>query len=72
MSPEKLKNPEPSVKKNHNVLDDGINMKDESKIPIGNMKRIFWLISLNDQRPMLRVHINGILIVGLKDPGIES
>ena len=33
------------------VLDDGINMDDESKISIGNSKCIFWQTSINDQIP---------------------
>ena len=70
VSPGKSKNPEPSVK-DHTVLDDGISMEDKSKIPIGNRKRIFWQTSINDQRPKLRVHINGIVIVCLIDTGVD-
>ena len=70
VSPGKLKNPEPSVK-DHTVLDDGINMEDKSKIPIGNRKHIFWQTSINDQRPKLRVCINGIFIEGLLDTGVD-
>ena len=60
----------PAVKKKHAVLDDGINMEDKSKIPIGNKKRIFWQTFKNDQRRKLRVCINGIVIEGLLDPGV--
>ena len=67
---ENFKTPEPSVK-DHTILDDGINMEDKSKIPIGNRKRIFWQTSINDQRPKLRVHINGIVIVGKIDTGVD-
>ena len=71
VSPGKLKNPEPSVK-GHTVLDDGINMEDKSKVPIGNRKCIFWQTSINDQRSKLRMHINGIVIVGLIDTGADG
>ena len=53
-SPGKLENPVPVVKI-HTALDDGINMEDESKIPIENRKYIFWQTSISDQRPKLRV-----------------
>ena len=46
-------------------------MEDKSKIPIRNRKHIFWQTSINDQRPKLRVHINGIVIVGLIDTGAD-
>ena len=46
-------------------------MEDESKIPVGNRKHIFWQTSINDQRPKLRVCINGIVIVGLIDTGVD-
>ena len=53
----------------HTVLKDGTNMEDKSKIQIGNKKRIFWQTSINDQRPKLRVHIIGIVIIGLINTG---
>ena len=62
----KIKNSKPSVK-DHNVLDDGVNTENKSKIPIGNRKCIFWQTSINHQRPKLRILINGIVIVGLID-----
>ena len=40
VSPGKLNNPVPTVK-NHTVLDDGIDLEDESKTPVGNRKHIF-------------------------------
>ena len=46
-------------------------MEDKSKIPIGHRKHIFWQTSMNDQRPKLRVRINGIVIVGLIDTGVD-
>ena len=39
VSPEKLNKPMPTVRK-HVVLDDGINMEDEAKTPVGN--RMMW------------------------------
>ena len=56
----------PAVK-NHTVLDDEINMKDESKISKGNKKHIIWQTSINNQRTKLRVHINNIITEGLLD-----
>ena len=44
-------------------------MEHKSKISVGNRKHIFWQTSINDQRPKLRVCINGIAIVGLIDMG---
>ena len=46
-------------------------MEDMSKISIGNRKRILWQTSINDQRPKPRVRINGIVIVGLIDTGVD-
>ena len=67
-SPEKPENLLPVIK-NHTVLDDGINMEDETKIPIENRKHIFWQTFINDQRPKLRMHINEIVIEGLLNMG---
>ena len=50
MSPGKLKHPL-CAGENHTVLNNVINIKDESKILIGNRKYIFWQTSINDQRP---------------------
>ena len=47
-------------------------LEDESKIPVGNRKCIFWQTSISDQRPKLRVHINGIVIVSLIDMGTNA
>ena len=46
-------------------------MEDESKIPLGNRKHIFWQISIYDQRPELRVRINNIVIEELLGTGME-
>ena len=46
-------------------------MEDESKIPIKKRKCTFSQTSINDQRPKLRVHINGVTIVGLIDKGAD-
>ena len=48
VSPGKLNNPVPTVK-NNTLLDDRIDLEDESKTPIGNRKHIFWQTSINDQ-----------------------
>ena len=61
VSPGKFKNSVPT-EKNHTVLDDGIDLEDKSKTPVGNRKNLFWKISINDQRPKLRVYINAIVI----------
>ena len=53
----------PTVK-SHTDLDDGIDMEHYSKTPVGNKKYVFWQTSINDQRPMQRVHINNIVIEG--------
>ena len=66
----KLKNSEPSVKDN-TILDNGINIDDKSKIPVGNRKLIFWWTTVNDQRLKLRVCINDIAVVGLIDTGAD-
>ena len=49
--------------KNCTVLDDGINIR--------NRKCVFWQTSINNQRTELRMHINGIVIVGLIDMGTD-
>ncbi len=33
--------------------------------------RVFWQTSINDQRPKLRVCVNGIFITGLLDTGAD-
>ena len=40
VSPRKLKNPMPAVKSNTG-LNDGINVEDESKTPVGQRKHVF-------------------------------
>ena len=47
-------------------------MEDESKIPIGNRKHIFWQTSINDQRSKLRVLINNIAIEGILNIGVDG
>ena len=69
VTPGKLKTLEASVQ-DHKVLNDA-NLEDKSEIQLGNKKRVFWQTSINDQRPKLRVRINGIVIVGLIDTGAE-
>ena len=46
-------------------------MEDGSKTPVGHRKHIFWQTSINDQRPKLRVCINGIFNGGLLDMGAD-
>ena len=67
---EKLKNLESSIK-NGTLQDDGLNMEDKSKIPIGNWKLTFRQSSVNYQSSKLRVHINGFVIVDFVDMGID-
>ena len=50
---------------------DRIDLEDESKTPVGDRKFIFWQTSMNDQRPKLRVCLNGIVIEGLLDTGMD-
>ena len=70
VTPGKLKTLEASLQ-DHKVLNDGLNLEDKSEIQIGNKKCIVWQTSINDQRPKLRVRINGIVIVGLIDTGAD-
>ena len=69
VTPGKLKTLEASVQ-DHKVLNDA-NLEDKSEIQLGNKKRVFWQTSINDQRPKLRVRINGIVIIGLIDTGAD-
>lgn len=46
-------------------------MENQSKIPIGNKKRVFSQTSINDQKPKLREHINDIIIVCLLDTDVD-
>ena len=57
-----------STGKTCTVLDDEINMEDESKTPVGNRKHILADF-YNYQRPKLRVCINDVAIEGLIDIG---
>ena len=54
MSHQENKTIQAYCKKNRSVLDDGINMEDELKIPIGNRKHIFWHTSINDSTQKLK------------------
>ena len=56
----------PTVKSN-NGLKDELNVENESRNLVGQRKRIFWQTSINEQRPKLRVCMNGIFIEGLLD-----
>ena len=47
VSPGKLKSPISAV--NNTGLNDGLNVKDESKTPVGQRKHIFWKTSINNQ-----------------------
>ena len=67
---ENFKNPMHALKSNTG-LNDGLNVEDESKTPVGHRKCIFWQTSINDQRPKLRVYINGIFIEGLLDTSVN-
>ena len=57
----------PSIE-NHTVLDDGLNLKDESKIPTENRKCIFWQSSIKIKA---RVCIDSIVIEGLLEMGVD-
>ena len=60
----------PAVKSN-NGLKDELNVVNESRNLRGQSKRIFWQTSINEQRPQLRVCVNGKLIAGLLDTGAD-
>ncbi|KAL6040906.1 hypothetical protein STEG23_037882 [Scotinomys teguina] len=69
-SPRQLKKPMPNVK-NEPALDNRKAKTDESKIPKNTIKRIFWQTSINEQRPKLRIRINGLVLEGLVDTGAD-
>ena len=48
----------PTVKSN-NGLKDKLNVVNESRNLRAQSKRIFWQNSINEQRPKLRVYVNG-------------
>ena len=58
--------------KSNTGLNDGLNVEDESKTSVGERKHILWQTSINDQRPKLRVCINGIFIASLLGMGAEE
>ena len=58
-----------SAVKSNNSLNDKINVENESRNLMEQRKCIFWQNSINEQRPKLRVCINGIFITGLLDTG---
>ena len=60
----------PAVKSN-NGLKDELNVVNESRNLRGQSKRIFWQTSINEQRPQLRVCVNGKFITGLLDTGAD-
>ena len=51
-----------STIKSNTGLNDELHVENESKNSVGQSKRIFWQTSINNQRPKLRVCINGILL----------
>ena len=53
--------------KSNTGLNDEINVENESRALLRHRKGIFWQTSINDQRPKLKVCINGIFIEGLLD-----
>ena len=53
--------------KSNTGLNDEINVENESRALLRQRKGIFWQTSINDQRPKLKVCINGIFIEGLLD-----
>ena len=57
--------------KNHTALDDGIVVENKSNTSVEHRKCIFWQTSINDQRPKLRVYINGIKTVGWIDISVD-
>ena len=66
----KLESPMPAVKSN-NSLKIELKVENESRNLVGQRKRIFCQISINEQRPKLRVCMNGIFIEGLLDTGAD-
>ncbi|KAL6068070.1 hypothetical protein STEG23_001423 [Scotinomys teguina] len=60
----------PNVK-NDPALDNRKAKTDESEIPKNTIKRIFWQTSINEQRPKLRIRINGLVLEGLVDTGAD-
>ena len=70
VSPRKLKTPLSAVKSNTDLIDE-LHVENESKISVGQSKRIFWQTSINYQRTKLRVCINGNFIEGLLDTGTD-
>ena len=60
-----------SAVKSNTGLNDELHVENESKNSGGQSKRIFWQTYINDQRPKLRVCINGIFIEGLLDTGAD-
>ena len=59
-----------SIVKDHTDLDDGIDVEYESNTPVEHRKHTFCQTSINDQRPKLRVHINGTF-EGFLDTGVD-
>ena len=60
----------PAVKSNKGLKDE-LNVVNESRNLRGQSKRIFWQTSINEQRPKLRVCVNGKFITGLLDTGAD-
>ena len=60
----------PAVKSN-NGLKYELNVVNESRNLRGQSKLIFWQTSINEQRPQLRVCVNGKFITGLLDTGVD-
>ena len=55
--------------KNDSALDGSLNSDEESTMTRKNEKCIFWQISIDDKRSLLKVKFNNKVITGLVDPG---
>ena len=54
-----------------NVIKERTDSVDKTKYSGETRKQVFWQIAISDQRPKLKIQINGIEIEGLVDIGTD-
>lgn len=60
------------VMENHTALDDRIALENKTKFSGETIKQIYWQMSINDQKPNLKIKMLCIEIMGLLDTDVTK
>lgn len=58
--------------KNYTTLDNRTTIEERTKNSGETITRVFWQISINEQRPKLKIYINDVVTEDLVDTGREG